>query len=167
MKLIRARPWHAVVALLLLGLVIWLGARDRLWWRDVSSGVPLEFDVLTVAELPLPLIEIYGQKRWSPGVDVYPGRGAGELYVLVRWGQCPSGGYKIEPVAVHLVKRFATEEIRVQVDFVTPAPGHPVIEIVTFPAVGIRIKADRRLTGASVVAIDQDGKVTGRAGPVR
>lgn len=167
MKPGRARVWYTALALVLLGAIVWLGAREGLWWRDVSSGIPLEFGVLTIAELPLQLIEAYGQKRWSPGVDACAGRVPGEVYILVRWGQCPSGGYRIEPVAVRLVKRFRAEEIRVQARYVAPEPGQPVIEIVTFPAVGLRIRADRRLTGCSVVVVDQDGKVMARTAPLR
>ncbi|MDP2870958.1 MAG: protease complex subunit PrcB family protein [Bacillota bacterium] len=163
----RARGWQVALALLLLGVVVWLGARDGAWWRDVCSGAPLEFEVLTVAELPIPLIEVYGQKRWAIGVDVYPGSGAGQIYVLLRRGQCPTGGYRIEPIAVRLVRRFAAYEIRVQSKYNIPQPGQMVIEVVTFPAVGLRIRADRKLTGCSVVALDQDGKVVSRAEPVR
>lgn len=163
----RARGWKVALALLLLGVVVWLGAGEGNWWRDVCSGAPLEFEVLMVAELPLQLIEVYGQKRWSPGVDVYPGSKAGEIYVLLRRGQCPTGGYRIEPVAVRLVRRFATYEIRVQSKYNIPESGQPVIEVVTFPAVGLRIWADRKLTACPVVALDQDGKSVGRAEPAR
>jgi hypothetical protein len=163
----RARPLHVVLFLVLVGVVVGLGALDGLWWRDVCKGAPLEFEVLTVAELPLPLIEMYAQKRWAAGVDVYPGSKANEIYVLLRRGQCPTGGYKIEPVAVSLVKRLSSYEIRTQSNYIVPEAGQPVIEVVTFPAVGLRVWADRRLTDCPVVSLDQDGKIMGRSEPAR
>ncbi len=147
--------------MLLAVLVVALGALDGQWWQDVYYGRPLPLDVFAIAQLPLPLIEAYGTNRWSEGVDALWDAESGFLYVLVRWGQKPTGGYCVEPQRAALRRRPGGWTVVVTSNYVTPAPGHPVIEVVTFPAAGARIKLEQPPGQFRVVAVDQRGRARG------
>ena len=58
---------------------------------------------------------------------------------MLRWGQKPTGGYRVVPKEVRVVRRWGKCQIRIRAEYVVPEPGQPVIEVATFPAAGLRI----------------------------
>lgn len=157
----RIKRWWPALLILLAVVVVALGALDGQWWREVYYGRPLELDVFAIAQLPLPLIEAYGSNRWHEGMDAIWEPESGCLYVLVRWGQKPTGGYYVEPQGASLRRRPGGWTVVVSSRYVTPQPGHPVIEVVTFPAAGARIKLPQPPGSFKVVPVDQNGRVRG------
>jgi len=158
----REHSWLAVLAAVALLVLLAAGAREADWWRDVVHGCPLELESLSVAELPLPLLESYGQNRWHEGIDALYDAETGLVYVLVRWGERPTGGYRIEPLSASLVRRLRGWQVRIKAEFVVPAPGQPVIEVLTFPAAGVRVDlGELRPHRLRVVVVDQRGKLKG------
>ncbi|OGS69485.1 MAG: hypothetical protein A2Y96_02790 [Firmicutes bacterium RBG_13_65_8] len=168
MRVVKLRGWHIAVLVLALAALLALGAADGGWWGPVIRGRPIPFTQLSIAELPLPLIEAYSETRWSEGVDACLDSAAGDLYILLRWGQQPTGGYRVVPKDVRVVRRWGQCQIRIRSDYVVPAPGQPVIEVATFPAAGLRIT----LQGidpydCTVVAFGLDGRPHGATAPLR
>jgi hypothetical protein len=128
----------------------------------VLRGDPLPLEVVSLGELPLPLLEAYASRRWHEGVDANYHEETGVLHVLIRWGQRPSGGHRVVPRSAAMVRRPQGWQVRVQADYVAPAPGQPVIEVLTFPAAGVRIRLPARTPARFSVAVaDQQGKLRG------
>lgn len=167
MRVFKVRGRHLVALVLVVLALLALAMADGYWWRAVIAGVPLPFSQVALAELPPPLLEEYDRSRWAEGVDAWLGPGGESLYVLLRWGQKPTGGYRVVPLEARLVRRFGRAVIRVRAEYVTPEPGQPVIEVASFPGAGMRLLVrGYTVTGCTVVAVDQLGRGHGTTGPV-
>ena len=164
--MVRANRWLVLLILLLAAGALVLGYGDGAWWRGVWLGRGLELEPLEVSQLPLPLVEAYGDRRWTEGVDAIWDPAAGTVHVLIRWGQRPTGGYQVLAKGARLVRRPLGWQVRVEAEYVSPSPGQPVIEVVTFPAAGARIVLGEGAPAQfTVVVYDQRGKVHGSAKP--
>jgi len=165
---LKVRGWHIAALVLAVSMLVVLGAADGAWWHMVIAGAPLKTAPLALSELPPALVEAYGRSRWVEGVDALLDPGGDYLYVLIRWGQRPTGGYRVIPEDAHLIRRFGRCEIRVRARYVVPDPGQPVIEVASFPAAGVRLTVRGfRVAGCTVKAVDPQGRCHGVSGPLQ
>jgi hypothetical protein len=163
----RFRAWQAACLVLLAAALVWLHAAERSWWDAVFRGVPLELECVSLPELPLELAGAHWSKRSTQGVDAQYDASSGKLFILLRWGTCPTGGYRIVLRQARLIRRFANPLVVVRADYLPPDPGQPVIEVLTYPVVAAALRLDaNRAHGVTVVAVDQDGAPRGRSTPL-
>ncbi len=101
-----------------------------------AQSEPVEWEVVDPQELSDDVAMWYEANHQTRGVHVLP---AGEVrYLLVAWGEKPTGGYAVN---LDQVTRTDAGDLRIQVEWVAPDPDEPVTQALTYPHQLIKLEA--------------------------
>lgn len=130
-----------VCLLLLIGLISLLVACDN----DTSKPdkvKELEFTVVEDADVPVKLMEAINEKKNNPFKITFSDEGEEYLYVVVGYGEKPTGGYSISVDEFYL----AENAIYIDTNLIGPSEEEFVSNAVTYPYVVIKTEfTDKRV----------------------
>ncbi len=102
----------------------------------------LEFTVVEDANVPEELMEVINERKTNPFKITYADEGEEYLYIIVGYGQKPTGGYSISIDELFLAENV----IYLDTNLIGPSEEEFVSNAVTYPYVVIKIEyTDKRV----------------------
>lgn len=122
------------VLLFLLGIMgcglLFTGCKSQ--EADIKKLKDLEFTVVEDADVPAQLMEVINEKKKDPFKITYTNEGS--LYIVVGYGQQPTGGYSIAVNDLFLT----SNAIYIDTNLIGPSEKDFVANAITYPYVVIK-----------------------------